>query len=166
MVRFVFPIALLTFAAAAQPMPRQQRPHQELSTADEKEIASYDLNQGKFDKLMRIGVKMREYIEAHPEVKNEQNPMAGKDLDESVARIESKPEMVKMLKSEGMSPREWLVCMMSFVNASMWSEATRRNPGMQLPPGTNTKNVAWVRAHPELIQKWMQTWEPNGPAHH
>jgi hypothetical protein len=165
MVRITLAALLLSFAAAAdQPAQGQQRPHQELSPADEKEIHDYDLTQPRIDRMLKVGARMRDYLETHPEEKKE-NPMAGKNLDDSVARMDQKPEMVAMMKSEGVKPREWLVGMMAFVNAAMWSEASKRNPTMQAPPTVNQKNVEYLRAHPELMQRWMDTWEPQGAKH-
>ena len=86
-------------------------------------------------------------------------------LDEAVKKMESKPELVAMMKSEGLTTRDWLVGTMAFTTAAMWSEMSKRYPDQKAPDTVNPKNVELLQSHPEIMQKWMQTWEPERPQH-
>ena len=49
------------------------------------------------------------WAKAHPEVKQQGDFMRGNDLDESVKSIEAKPELVSLMKSEDVTPREFML---------------------------------------------------------
>jgi len=164
MFRNVFVALCLSTSVLAQPAPPQPRPRghmPSLSPEDEAAIKNYDLSAAKIDKLMNVGVKMREYVKAHPEVQ-QQNLMEGKTLDSAIQKMEGKPELVAMMKSEGVTPRDWLLGVMAFTNAAMWSEMSKRYPNQPAPPMVNQKNVELLQKHPELMEKWKNTWEPAG----
>src|SRR3954463_1825837 len=88
-------IALISSAALAAP-PQHPRGGRmpTLTPADEAAIKGYDLSEGKIDKLLKVGLKMREYANAHPEVRDT-NIMEGKSLEESATKMESKPESIR-----------------------------------------------------------------------
>jgi len=77
---------------------------------------------------------MKAYAQAHPEVRQQGDIMRGKDLDESVRSVESKPELVSMMKSEGVSPREFVLGMMTIMTAGMWAAMSQRYPDAKMPP--------------------------------
>ena len=157
-----FPVAMLI---AALPLSALAQPHSRLSPKDQEALRSYELTSGKIDKLMAVGKKMREYAQAHPEVKKKGDFMRGKDLDESVQSVESHPELVSLMKSEGVAPREFVLGMMSLMTAGMWAEMSKSYPSAQMPPEVNPKNVKLLQEHPEILKKWEQAWsEKRGQA--
>jgi hypothetical protein len=158
MMRLLVAAALLALPAAAQG-PR-------FSPQDMKALHDYELTQGKVDKLLVVGQKMRAYAEKHPEVRQQGDLMRGKTLDESVKSMEAKPELVSMMKAEGVTPREFVLGMMSMVSAGMWAAMSQRYPDAKMPEEINPKNVTLLQSHPEIMQKWEQTWSDPGRARH
>ena len=154
----------ILFAALLAATPVLAQPHSRLSPQDQKALQEYDLTTGKIDKLMAVGQKMKAYAQAHPDVRQKGDFMRGKDLDESIKSIESKPELVSMMKSEGVSPRDFVLGTMSLMTAGMWAEMSKSYPNAQMPPEINAKNVKLLQDHPEIIQKWEQAWSERG--HH
>ncbi|MGZ6142015.1 MAG: hypothetical protein ACXWLM_01695 [Myxococcales bacterium] len=152
----------LMMAALLAAMPVSAQPHSRMSPKDQQALRDYDLTAGKIDKLMAVGEKMRAYAKAHPDVEKRGDFMRGKDLDESVKSIESKPELVSLMKSEGVAPRDFVVGMMSVVTAGMWAEMSKQYPSAQMPPEINPKNVKLMQEHPEILKKWEQAWSQRG----
>ena len=129
-----------------------------MSAADQKALHDYDLSESKIDKLMNVGQKMRAYSKEHPEVREQKDFMHGKDLDESIKSIEAKPEFVKMLESEGVTPRDFVLGTMSLFTSAMWAQMSRQYPDAKTPEEVNPKNVKLLQDHPEIMQKWQQAW--------
>jgi hypothetical protein len=148
----------LSLSALAQQASRPHKHMPSLSPEDQAAIRNTDLTSARIEKILKAGVRMRDYVKAHPEVR-QNDFMEGRTLDQSVKFVESKPEMVAIMKAEGVTPREWLLGVMAFNNAAMWSEISKRSPNQPTPPMVNPKNVALLQAHPELVQKWMDAWE-------
>lgn len=129
----------------------------QMSAADEKALHGYDLTAAKIDKLLAVAQKMKFWGEAHPEeARREDELLRGKTLDESVKRIESKPQLVSLMKSEGVTPHEFVLGMMAFAQASMWSALSPQMPDAKMPPEVNPRNVKLLQDHPEIMQKWEQ----------
>jgi hypothetical protein len=143
---------------AAMPLFAQPGPRSRMSPKDQQALHDYDLTTGKIDKLMAVGKKMREYAAAHPEVEKRGDFMRGGSLDDMVKHIEAQPDLVKLMKSEGVSPREFALGMMSVMSGGMWAEMSKSYPQAQMPPEINPKNVKLFQDHPELMQKWEQAW--------
>jgi hypothetical protein len=132
--------------------------HSRLSPQDQKTLHEYELTEGKIDKLMAVGKKMKEYAEAHPQVREKSGFMGGDTLDDSVKSVEAKPEMVAIMKSEGLQPREFVLGMMSLISAGMWAEMSKSYPDAKMPPEINPKNVKLLQEHPEILQRWQAAW--------
>ena len=148
----------ILLAAVLAAAPSFAQPHSRMSPKDQQALHDYDLTAGKIDKLMAVGARMRAYAQAHPEVREHGDFMRGKDLDESVKSIEAKPELVSLMKSEGVAPREFVLGMMSVVTAGMWAAMSKQYPDAKMPPDINPRNVKLMQEHPELMQKWESAW--------
>lgn len=136
----------------------------QIADADQKALNDYDLTAAKIDKLLAVGQKMKAWGEAHPqEVRREDEIMRGKTLDESIKRIESKPQLVALMMSEGMTPREFVLGMMAFAQAALWSALSPQMPDAKIPPEINPRNVKLIKDHPEIMQKWQQDLSEKRP---
>jgi hypothetical protein len=134
----------------------------QISAADQQALHDYDLTAAKIDKLMTVGTKMREYAAAHPEVRQQGDFMRGKDLGESIKSVEAKPELVAMMKEQGVTPRDFVLGTMSLFSAAMWAQMSKQYPDAKMPPEINPNNVKLLQDHPEVMQKWEQAWSEKG----
>jgi hypothetical protein len=147
---FALALALPAVAAAA--------PGASLDSGDQQALHDYELTPARIEKLTKIGVRMGEYVKAHPEARHS-DIMKGKTLDDSVKAIQAKPEVMAMLKSEGVSPRDFMLGTLSLMQAGMLVQMRNQYPGAAMPDNTNPKNLELVASHPELTKKWMEAWE-------
>jgi hypothetical protein len=145
---FVLAFALPTLAAG--------HAASHLDASDEKAMREYDLTPAKVDKLAKAATRIREYGKTHPDVGE---TTSGKTIDESVKKLDAYPEVVSMLKSEGLTSREFMVGMMSMMQAGMWTSMSAQYPNAKMPDDINPKNVELLRKHPELMKKWQTAFE-------
>jgi hypothetical protein len=152
-------LALSLPAVAAEPVPAG------MDAKDEQALRDYEITAGKLDKLTDVGRKMGEYVKAHPEAR-QGNVLKGGGIDASVKGIESQPELVSILKAEGVAPREFVLATMSMMQAHMISSIRARYPDTKMPDNVNPKNVEFVEKHPDLKQKWLAAWQVGAPRAH
>jgi hypothetical protein len=133
-----------------------------MDQGDQQALHDYGLTPAKIEKLTKIGVKMGAYIKVHPEARHS-DIMKGNTLDDSVKAIQAKPEIMTMLKSEGVSPRDFMLGTLSMMQAGMLVRMRAQYPDAKMPDNTNPKNLDLVAKHPDLTQKWMAAWEIGKP---
>jgi hypothetical protein len=147
---FALVLALPAVAAAA--------PGAAMDAGDQQALHDYELTPAKIEKLTKIGVRMGEYVKVHPEARHS-DMMKGKSIEDSVNAIQARPEVMAMLKSEGLSPRDFMLGTLSMMQAGMMAQIRAHNPSVQLPDTVSSKNLDLVASHPDLTKKWMDAWE-------
>ena len=103
----------MTVAGAAQAKDPKNDPMQ-------KELYSYSLSMDKIQKMAEITKNMDAYQKAHPEVAKDTGTANddAKDIEDAAKKIETKaPEMAAMIRKAGMTPREYVTCMFTYMQA-------------------------------------------------
>jgi hypothetical protein len=138
----------------------------DMTPEDQKAIHDFKLTAENTGKLMDAHKRFRELHEKDPEMMKGQNPMAVKTIDESIKRVEAAPEKAKaILKQVGLQPREFVVGTFTMMTSAIWSGMRQHMPQAQPPPYVNPDNVAFVDAHPELLEQFKQMGPPHGGPH-
>jgi hypothetical protein len=47
---------------------------------------------------------------------------------------------------------------MSLFTSAMWAQMSTQVPNAKMPPGINPQSVKLTQGHPEILQKWEQSW--------
>jgi hypothetical protein len=86
-------------------------------------------------------------------------------LGQLEAKIRKSPPMMAGLKTAALAPREYALCMMSVVQASI--AAGMRKAGMlkDLPPGVSPENVKFVEDHEAELKALQKEFQALGPGH-
>jgi hypothetical protein len=161
-------VLCLALPAAAQspqgPPPGRggHGPMHDLTPEDQKAIHDFKLTTSVTDRLVDAGKKVRDLAEKDPSLEKA-NPMAGaKGLDESVKRIEQYPEVVSIMKGEGVTPREFVLGAFTLMTATMWSSLRKSYPQAEVPAYVNPDNMKFIDDHPEVLQKFRAAFEKGG----
>ncbi|HEX4385523.1 MAG TPA: hypothetical protein VH083_21330 [Myxococcales bacterium] len=129
-----------------------------LDATDETALLDYSLTAGKIEKLVKIGERMRGYVKAHPEAKQD-GFMKGETIDQRVRTVRSSPGVMEMLKAQAMEPRELVLGMLTMMQAEMLLRLRAQYPDTPLPDNVNDKNLELTAKHGALLEKWRAAWE-------
>jgi hypothetical protein len=169
MMRWMLALLAVPLSALAQGGPPHGPPHgpggmmREMSPEDQKAIHDYKLTTGNVDKMMAAHLKFRDMAEKDPSMR-EGNPFQAKTIDDSVKKIESAPPKAQaILKETGMKPREFVVGTMTMMTSAMWSSMQKMNPQAPVPAYVNPDNLAFIDAHPEIMEKFKNMGPRHGP---
>lgn len=102
---------------------------------DLADISKYRLSMEKFEKYLEasknIGLKAKSLTPAQRaamEQRNENSSNANASLDEMVRNVEKEPIMVDAIKAAGLSPREYMMITMSFMQTGMAAAVAKMRP--------------------------------------
>ena len=118
---------------------------------DAKEVGSYVLTEAGLAKYTQASHGMKSVMEKSPETCKEDSEGA-KSLDQMAAKLDAVPGAKAVMKSAGMSSREFFVFSMSLVQNAMAAWA-QDQPAGKLPPGAQMANVKFYRAHESALKK-------------
>jgi len=118
-----------TATGAGTPAPASKQAEEDLA-----DVTKYRLTMDKFDKYLaasrNIGMKAKSMTPAQRaamEQRNEANdPNAS--LDQMVANIEKEPMMVQAIREAGLSPREFTMITISFMQTGMAAAVAKMRP--------------------------------------
>ena len=120
----------------------------------------------KKDELSAAEAVRLEQLETRREQLEEavDNPIGGdvKSLAEMEGRIRKYPPMVQALKTEGMSPREYSIFWMAFLQAALAHGFQKAGMMQQLPPDVSPDNVKFVAEHQAEIEAMQKEFEGLG----
>ena len=109
------------------------------------------------DKIQRASAATRSLEELgkkHPELNQSQESSS---IDGTVQNISKYPEAVAAIRSNGMSPREYVVCFMTLVQTSMAVGLKKSGTFKEYPPKLlaeiNKSNLDFTEQHWDEIQK-------------
>jgi hypothetical protein len=102
---------------------------------DLKDISKYRLTMDKFDKYLaasrNIGMKAKSMTPAQRAAMEQRNENSGDpnaSLDQMVANIEKEPLMVEAIREAGLSPREFTMITISFMQTGMAAAVAKMRP--------------------------------------
>lgn len=133
---------LMKFDADIEALEKQLEPLQakdETTPAEDKKIES----------LLEQVEKLREQKEQAEEAMSELVPMGNmRSLDDMERGMAKFPPMVRALKSQGLSPREYAKFMMVMLQAGMiYGFSQGKVDYAKLPAGVNPENIKFIIAH-------------------
>lgn len=133
---------LMKFDADIEAVEKQLEPLQakdETTPAEDKKIES----------LLEQVEKLREQKEQAEEAMSELVPMGNmRSLDDMERGMAKFPPMVRALKSQGLSPREYAKFMMVMLQAGMiYGFSQGKVDYAKLPAGVNPENIKFIIAH-------------------
>ncbi|MGH7627615.1 MAG: hypothetical protein ACREOJ_20140 [Gemmatimonadaceae bacterium] len=123
-------------------------------------LASYKLNESNVDKFIAVSQNLRQIATQHPEymkdLEAKQDQADPKTLDDMVQRLNSIPPMKAALSQAGLSAKDYTLTMFSVMSAGMVYQMRKQGlmkADTTLPATTNADNVAFIAAHPDLLDK-------------
>jgi hypothetical protein len=149
LIALLFAAVLLSMAATAQSS-------HDISPSDAKEIHDYTLSMDKLHKMAAATTALMDYSKHHPEMKDAGD---SKNLDQMVANIQKYPEAVAAIRQNGMSPREYAVCMMTLMETAMAVGFKKAGTYKEYPPQiletVSKANLDFAEQHWDEIQNLM-----------
>ena len=138
LARIAFPALLLASCSKADaPAPdanASQAAIERQAEEDLGDISAYRLTMDKFDKYMAaqksLAVKAASMTPAQRAALEARNDVSdpNQNLDETVKRLESEPVVVAAIRDAGLSPREFMMITMSFLQTGMAAAVAKMHP--------------------------------------
>lgn len=148
---FIFVSGVLLAGAASAQVRRSA------NDPDQKELYNCVLTMDKLQKLENATTALKDLSKKHPEMKDEGN---AKTLDETVQRLQKHSEAVAVLSKNGLSPREYVVGIMTLMQAGMAVGFKKSGTYKEYPPEmlktVSKTNLDFVEQHWDAIQKMMK----------
>jgi septal ring factor EnvC (AmiA/AmiB activator) len=131
-----------------------QKIKSELEELQKKEELT-EAEQAKIDKLEERKAALEDELE-RSDIGGDSNAQSLADME---ARLKKHPAAMRALSAQGLTPREYAVCMMALLQAAMAEGFSQGKLDLnKLPPGINPENIKFVRenkAELEAMQKAM-----------
>lgn len=148
--------AILIVVAVAAPSAAVA---QQVGSADAAVIKTYVLTMPKFELWIRTTLEMaKARVDTAAMMDNDSTD---KSLDAMARRIESVPVARNVLRSAGISAREYTVLSLAVLQASMTDAMMQQYPDMK-EPDINHANVVFMREHRARVQELMAKLEAAG----
>ena len=116
----------------------------QIKALDEKEELT-EAQQAELEKLREREEALEQEMDRAAEAKGFSNNQTLADME---AAMTKEPAAMRALAREGLTPREYALCMMTLLQASMVEGFSQGKADLsKLPPGVNPENVKFVREH-------------------
>ena len=139
-----------TTAASGANTPAAARQAEE----DLADVGEYRLTMDKFDKYLaasrNIGMKAKSLTPAQRAAMEQRNENSGDpnaSLDQMVANIEKEPMMVEAIREAGLSPREYTMITISFMQTGMAAAVAKMSPN-----ANQDSLIRSMKANPDNIK--------------
>lgn len=137
---------------------RAFQPGSGVSDADARELYNYTLTMDKIQKTAAATQKLTVLAKQHPEVNGAQN---AKSIDDSVQMLNKYPDAVAAIRQSGLTPHEYVVCIMTLIQASMAVGFKKSGTYKDYPPEMlkqiSKSNLDFTEQHWDDIQKLSQS---------
>jgi septal ring factor EnvC (AmiA/AmiB activator) len=150
--------ATQAFAAEQAKDPKMQeltKLRAEIKTLEDKDERT-DAESEKLEKLREREEALEETMARGEDANETNNSQSLADMETSIKKM---PQAVAILAREGITPREYTLCMMALLQAAMVEGFSQGTADLsKLPAGVNPDNVRFVRenkAELEALQKMM-----------
>jgi hypothetical protein len=124
-----------------------------VSADDKAALLSYRLDMNKMRQFATVVRTIGEYQKSHPGADVDVSLNGQEDLDASAARIDADPVARDALRKAGISAREYVLLVSSYIAAGMSASMMEANPNARLPSDVSPENVEFVRTHKAELQK-------------
>jgi len=147
-----FTVLLCTLGIAS--VARAQQHDNEPNPADAREIYNYSLSMDKIHKAAAATRSLQELGKKHPELNQSQDSST---IDGTVENINKYPEAVAAVRSNGLSPREYVVCFMTLIQTTIAVGMKKSGTFKDYPPKllaqVNRANLDFTEQHWDEIQQ-------------
>lgn len=144
-------LALVFFATV--PSSRALQAGSGVSAADAKETYNYTLTMDKVQKMSAATRALMELGRHRPEMNQMRD---ARSIDAMVQNIQRYPEAVAAIHSSGMTPREYVVCLMTVMQASMAVGLRKSGAYQDYPPEllqqVSRSNLQFTEQHWDQIR--------------
>jgi hypothetical protein len=134
-----------------------------LSASDAKEIYNYTLSMDKIQKVAAASSSLQELGKHHPEMDNVQQ---SRSIDGMVENIKRYPEAVAAINRAGLTPREYVVCLMTVMQTSIAVGFKKSGTFKEYPPKllqqVSRANLDFTEQHWDEIRKLMPGGDSDG----
>lgn len=121
-----------------------QKVKAQIKALDEKEELT-EAQQTELEKLREREEALEQEMDRSQESKGFNNAQTLADME---AAMKKEPAAMRALAREGLTPREYALCMMTLLQASLAEGFSQGKLDLaKLPPGINPENVKFVREH-------------------
>lgn len=135
------------FAAELAKDPKVQEMQKlkaQIKALEDKEELT-EAQQAELDKLLERKEALEEEIDRADDSKGFSNNQTLADME---AAMKKHPAAMRALAQEGLTPREYALCMMTLLQASLAEGFSQGKLDLaKLPPGINPENIKFVREH-------------------
>lgn len=132
-------------------------------------LASYKLTESNVNKFIAVSQNLRQIAKQHPEymkdLEAKQDQADPKTLDDMVQRLNSIPPMKAALSQADFSAKDYTLTMFSLMSAGTVYQMRKQGlmkADTALPASTNADNVAFIAAHPDLLDKMSKAMDDSG----
>ena len=129
-----------------------------VNPGDAKQLYDYNLSMDKILKTSAATRALEELGKQHPEVNGMQD---ANSIDDTVQKLEKYPEAVAAIRSSGLTPHEYVVCLMTLIQASMAVGFKKSGTYKDYPPQmlkvVSKTNLDFTEQHWDEIQKLTQS---------
>ena len=141
-----------TASSAATPIAAEREP-----TAND--IADYRLDMDKMKKYSAAMKGLAALAKTDSAASGAMGTHANETTAQTIARIESSPAAVRVLKDVGLTPRDFVWITAAWLQAAMTQAVLESSPQSKLPPGQNPQNVEFLRAHRAELEAMTKDFE-------
>ena len=126
----------------------------DISQADAKQLYNYTLTMDKIQKTAAATKTLQELGKQHPELEKAGD---AKSIDGTVQLIQRYPEAVAAITQAGLAPREYVMCLLTTMQAAMAVGFKKSGTVKEYPPKlleqVSKANLDFVEQHWDEIQK-------------
>jgi hypothetical protein len=127
-----------------------------VSPSDAKQIYSYTLNMDQVQKMAAATRALSQLGKSHPEINQVRE---ARSIDAMLQNLQRSPEAVAAINRSGLTPREYVLCLMTVMQASMAVGFKKSGAFTQYPPELlqqiSRANLDFTEQHFDEIQKLM-----------
>lgn len=129
-----------------------------MSASDTSQLYNYSLSMEKIQKTAEATSALTKLGKEHPELNDSQDT---KSIDETVQKLEKYPQAVAAIRSSGLTPHEYVVCLMTMIQATMAVGLKKSGTYKDYPPAmlkvVSKANLDYTEQHWDEIQKMIQS---------
>lgn len=119
-----------------------------------REIAMYPLDMEKMRRWANATKAMGVAFEKNPAAAAAMGrPAENETPSQQIARMEGSPLTMTVLRENGLSARDYVMILGSYLQASMVGAAMSANPAAKLPDGQSPENVKFVQANKAELER-------------
>lgn len=123
------------------------------------DIAEYKLDMDKMKKYSAAMKGFATLARTDSAAAGAMGTHANETTAQTIARIESSPAAVRVLRDVGLTPKDFVWITAAWLQAAMTQAVLESSPQSKLPEGQNPQNVEFLRAHRAELEAMTRDFE-------